>query len=71
MAKFGLVYYFVLVILLAGCESRKIKTETDPVCGQPEEIGIYELNRGNLRFKFTNYGATMLSGVLPDKNGLF
>lgn len=34
-----------------------------------EEVGIYELSRGEFSLKFTNYGATMLSVVLPDKNG--
>lgn len=32
-------------------------------------IGVYELRSGYFTAQFTNYGATMLSLVLPDKNG--
>lgn len=32
-------------------------------------IGVYELRSRDFTVKFTNYGATMLSLVLPDKNG--
>lgn len=34
-----------------------------------EEIGVYELKQGNLSVKFTNWGATIMSVVLPDKHG--
>ncbi|KAI4342565.1 hypothetical protein MLD38_027179 [Melastoma candidum] len=37
--------------------------------GRREEVGVYELMRGSLTARFTNYGATMLSLVLPDKHG--
>lgn len=30
---------------------------------------MYELNRGNISAKFTNWGATLISLVLPDKHG--
>ncbi|XP_023515676.1 aldose 1-epimerase [Cucurbita pepo subsp. pepo] len=33
------------------------------------EVGIYELRRGDFSIKLTNYGATILSVILPDKNG--
>lgn len=33
-------------------------------------IGIYELKRGGFSLKVTNYGATVLSLILPDKNGI-
>ncbi|KAL8118229.1 uncharacterized protein LOC141723629 [Apium graveolens] len=32
-------------------------------------IGVYELKRGNFSIKVTNFGATVLSVMLPDKNG--
>lgn len=32
-------------------------------------MGIYELKKGNFSVKFTNWGATLISLVLPDKNG--
>ncbi|XP_021762265.1 aldose 1-epimerase-like [Chenopodium quinoa] len=33
------------------------------------EIGVYELKKGNISIKVTNYGATIMSVILPDKNG--
>ena len=33
------------------------------------KVGIYELKRGDMSLKFTNWGATLVSFVLPDKNG--
>ncbi|GAV76934.1 Aldose_epim domain-containing protein [Cephalotus follicularis] len=36
---------------------------------EAQQIGVYELKKGDFSVKFTNYGATMLSLVLPDKNG--
>ncbi|KAJ9561995.1 hypothetical protein OSB04_007155 [Centaurea solstitialis] len=33
------------------------------------EIGIYEINNGHFCAKFTNWGATIVSVLLPDKNG--
>ncbi|XP_038695068.1 galactose mutarotase-like [Tripterygium wilfordii] len=34
-----------------------------------ETVGIYELNKGNFSVKFTNWGATIMSLVVPDKHG--
>ncbi|KAM7508049.1 hypothetical protein LguiA_018502 [Lonicera macranthoides] len=34
-----------------------------------EEVGIYELNKGDFSVKFTNWGATIISVFLPDKDG--
>lgn len=34
-----------------------------------DEIGVYELKKGNMSMKVTNWGATIMSVVLPDKNG--
>lgn len=36
---------------------------------EKKKIGIYELKRGDMSLKFTNWGATLVSFVLPDKNG--
>lgn len=35
-----------------------------------EEVGVYELKKGDFSVKLTNWGATVISVVLPDKNGL-
>ncbi|TYH42037.1 hypothetical protein ES332_D11G035900v1 [Gossypium tomentosum] len=34
-----------------------------------QHVKVYELKRGYFSAKFTNYGATMLSVILPDKTG--
>lgn len=34
-----------------------------------EEIGVYELRKGDLSVKITNYGATVISVMVPDRNG--
>ncbi|XP_022135314.1 aldose 1-epimerase-like, partial [Momordica charantia] len=34
-----------------------------------DQIGTYELKKGDFSIKFTNYGATILSVILPDKHG--
>ena len=36
-----------------------------------EEIGIYELKKGQISLKVSNWGASILSLLLPDKNGMF
>lgn len=36
-----------------------------------QKVGIYELKKGDFSVKLTNYGATVLSVVLPDKNGMW
>ncbi|KAM3286572.1 galactose mutarotase [Capsicum chacoense] len=33
------------------------------------KIGIYELKKGDFSIKITNYGATIISVLVPDKNG--
>ncbi|KAL3819437.1 hypothetical protein ACJIZ3_005342 [Penstemon smallii] len=39
------------------------------VCKATEKIGIYELKKGDFSVKITNYGATVLSVIVPDRNG--
>ncbi|KAK8710718.1 hypothetical protein V6N13_146031 [Hibiscus sabdariffa] len=34
-----------------------------------QQVSVYELKRADFSAKFTNYGATMLSLILPDKTG--
>lgn len=33
------------------------------------EVGVYEVKRGNFSIKFTNWGATLISLVVPDRYG--
>lgn len=39
------------------------------IVSSTEEIGVYEIKKGNFSVKLTNYGARIISVVLPDKNG--
>nr|XP_023919417.1 uncharacterized protein LOC112030984 [Quercus suber] len=34
-----------------------------------QKIGFYELQKGNITLKFTNWGAAIVSVILPDRNG--
>ncbi|KAJ1438950.1 Glycoside hydrolase-type carbohydrate-binding [Sesbania bispinosa] len=34
-----------------------------------KKIGFYELKRGNFKLNLTNYGATIISVIIPDKHG--
>ncbi|XP_027337998.1 aldose 1-epimerase-like [Abrus precatorius] len=34
-----------------------------------KNIGLYQLKRGNMQLNFTNYGATIISVILPDRHG--
>ncbi|KAH7857066.1 hypothetical protein Vadar_008718 [Vaccinium darrowii] len=36
---------------------------------EKEEVGIYELKRGDFTVQLTNFGAIVLSVIVPDKNG--
>lgn len=65
MAKLSLVFCYFIVLVLFFTNKKCQATES---C---EAVGVYKLKRGDLSLKFTNYGATMLSAVIPDKNGQF
>ncbi|CAE6102341.1 unnamed protein product [Arabidopsis arenosa] len=43
--------------------------EVDGDDDEKEKIGLYELKKGNLTIKFTNWGASIMSLHFPDKNG--
>ncbi|XP_015067461.1 aldose 1-epimerase isoform X1 [Solanum pennellii] len=59
MAKNSFFYFFAFFTLLF-CKNS---------CKATEEIKVYELKKGDFSVKITNYGATVLSVILPDKNG--
>lgn len=59
MAKTSFFCLFVFVSLFLCKKS----------CTATEEIKVYELKKGDFSIKITNYGATVLSVILPDKNG--
>lgn len=41
------------------------------VAGQEEEVGFYEIKKGDFSLKFTNFGAKIVSVILPDQNGIY
>lgn len=59
MAKNSFFYFFAFFTLFL-CKNS---------CKATEEIKVYELKKGDFSVKITNYGATVLSVILPDKNG--
>ena len=60
MANIFLFSCFVYLILFLANDVEAVN----------EDIGIYELKMGHFSVKLTNYGATVISVILPDKNGL-
>ncbi|XP_065878591.1 uncharacterized protein [Euphorbia lathyris] len=52
-----MVWFCIVMIMMMGLISGS------------EEIGIYELKKGNMSLKVTNYGARLISLFLPDKYG--
>jgi len=60
MAKFCVLLCFSLLLIFGF-----------PAIGSAtkEEIGMYELKKGNFSVKLTNYGAHIISLLLPDKYG--
>lgn len=60
MAKVSLSCFFLLLgFLFVNINGSK----------ETKEVGVYELKRGDFSVKLTNYGATVLSIILPDKHG--
>ncbi|PQP99364.1 aldose 1-epimerase [Prunus yedoensis var. nudiflora] len=62
MAKICVLLCFIL--LAASGFANVSGSET-----KGKKVGIYELKKGDLSVKFTNWGATIISLVFPDKNG--
>lgn len=65
LRKMGKMALCLPILLLAVALPSVAGATTDA----GKEIGVYELKRGNFSVKFTNYGARMISLVLPDRNG--
>lgn len=58
MAKVSLFWSFLILGFLFASISE---------CS--DEVGVYELKRGDFSLKLTNWGATVMSVILPDRNG--
>ncbi|XVF58231.1 hypothetical protein PTKIN_Ptkin07bG0047900 [Pterospermum kingtungense] len=59
MAKLSFLFSLFLIAAFAVANGSATK----------EKVGIYELKKGDLSVKFTNWGATIVSVILPDKYG--
>lgn len=64
MAKLSILIWVILVVTVLF----QINLCTAAKKGQV--VGVYEIKRGDFSIKVTNYGATVLSIMIPDKNGL-
>ncbi|XP_047331954.1 galactose mutarotase-like [Impatiens glandulifera] len=56
------VGFIFAIIFLTGTHQTTAKKD--------KRIHIYQLQKGNFSMKFTNYGATLISLVVPDRNGM-
>ncbi|XP_027121776.1 uncharacterized protein [Coffea arabica] len=59
----SMVYFFVLIGLTLLFSNNVYATDYD------NYINVYELTNGKISIKVTNYGATLLSVTVPDRNG--
>ncbi|XVF16577.1 hypothetical protein REPUB_Repub10bG0043900 [Reevesia pubescens] len=59
MAKISFLFSLLLIVAFATANGSATK----------EKVGIYELKKGNFSVKFTNWGATIISVIFPDKYG--
>lgn len=64
MGKISVLFFLVLVAVFTFANGTFPSEKLDKV--QP---AMYELKKGNFSVKFTNWGATIVSVLLPDKNG--
>ncbi|KAF5188830.1 Aldose 1-epimerase [Thalictrum thalictroides] len=58
MAKLSLILCFIFITF-----------SVLNLCNAKKKVGIYELKNGDLSINVTNYGATILSVLVPDKQG--
>ncbi|MBA0683343.1 hypothetical protein Goari_025009, partial [Gossypium aridum] len=74
MNKLSFLLFLLLVVSFAfvnGEKSKDDKSKDDKSkdSKSKHEVGIYELKNGNMSVKFTNWGASVISIILPDKDG--
>ncbi|KAK9741158.1 hypothetical protein RND81_03G085900 [Saponaria officinalis] len=74
MAKFLQLILCITHLSLSLISSFALNPQTSSVTNHQhkkgkQSIGVYELKKGNFSIKLTNYGATVISLILPDKYG--
>ncbi|CAN1845117.1 Galactose mutarotase [Linum perenne] len=60
---------FILMIVLLCLSLLVVVAYGSSSSSSEEKIGIYELKKGNMSLRVTNYGAHVISLVIPDKYG--
>ena len=60
MSNLSVLFCFIIVVFGVAVNGLASK----------EEVGIYELQKDEFTVKFTNWGASIVSLILPDKEGL-
>lgn len=60
MAKISIPLYFFLFLLAFGLVNGSLAKE---------KIGTYEFKKGNVSVKLTNWGASIVSLIVPGKSG--
>ncbi|XP_057835147.1 uncharacterized protein LOC131045566 [Cryptomeria japonica] len=73
MAKKGscslsILCFAVLFLSLCKCQGLDGTLGRKPIKGK-KSVGFFELHKGNLHINLTNWGATLVSLMTPDKNG--
>jgi len=72
MAKFShLLCLAVLVVGIISCSSEKEKEKNGKKKDKEPEIAVYELKTEKMHARLTNWGASLMSFYVPDKNGNF
>lgn len=63
MAKLSILIWVILIVTVL------FQINICTAAKKGEDVGVYEIKRGDFSIKVTNYGATVLSVMIPDKNG--
>ncbi|OVA13318.1 Aldose 1-/Glucose-6-phosphate 1-epimerase [Macleaya cordata] len=67
MGKISLILLLCIIFVVAFVEAGSSASSSSD--HHEDEIGVYQLKKGNFCIKFTNFGATIISLVLPDSQG--
>ncbi|KAK1373355.1 Aldose 1-epimerase [Heracleum sosnowskyi] len=63
MAKLSILIWVILVVTVL------FQINLSTAANKGGDVGVYEIKRRDFSIKVTNYGATVLSVMIPDKNG--
>ncbi|XP_042513675.1 galactose mutarotase-like [Macadamia integrifolia] len=73
MARISVILCFVCVaflsIILSAASHKDVASDHSEHSKKKESVGFYEIKKGDFSIKFTNWGASIVSVILPDKHG--